>query len=67
MIESVHYFAIFIAWTNDKHGSVEEYLIYFGENEDVDDSAEFEDIADDQKHFGFTGYSWLVWRDLYGS
>jgi hypothetical protein len=58
-IESVHYFAIFITWTNDKCGSVEEYLIYFGENEDVDDSTEFEDIADNQKHFGFTAADWF--------
>ena len=58
-IESVHYFAIFITWTNEKHGSVEEYLIYFGENEDVDESTEFEDIADDQKYFGFTAADWF--------
>lgn len=58
-IESVHYFAIFITWTNEKYGSVEEYLIYFGENEDVDESTEFEDIADDQKHFGFTAADWF--------
>ena len=58
-IESVHYFAIFITWTNEKHGYVEEYLIYFGENEDVDESTEFEDIADDQKYFGFTAADWF--------
>lgn len=58
-IESVHYFAIFITWTNEKHGTVEEYLIYFGENEDVDESTEFEDIADDQKYFGFTAADWF--------
>ena len=58
-IESVHYFAIFITWANEKHGSVEERLIYFGENEEVDESTEFEDIADDQKYFGFTAADWL--------
>ena len=58
-IGSVHYFAIFITWTNETRRSVEEYLIYFGENEDVDESTEFEDIADDQKHFGFTAADWF--------
>jgi hypothetical protein len=56
---SAHYFAIFITWTNETSGSVEEYLIYFGVNEDVDENTEFEDIDDDEKKFGFTAADWF--------
>ncbi len=58
-IGSDHYFAIFITWTNEKSGSVEEYLIYFGVNEDIDENTEFEDIDDDLKKFGFTAADWF--------
>ena len=56
---SQHFFAIFITWTNETSDFVEEYLIFFGVSEDVDEHTEFEDIDDDLKKFGFTAADWF--------
>ena len=58
-VGSNHFFAIFVTWTDEKTGFVEEYLIYFGVIEDVDENTVFEAIDDDLKKFGFTAADWF--------
>ena len=45
-IGSVHYYAIFITWSNEKTEAVEEHLIYFGVAEDISGETEFLDELD---------------------
>jgi hypothetical protein len=59
-IGSDHYYAIFITWSNEKTGAVEEHLIYFGVAEDVSEETEFvEGLDDSLKKFGFTAADWF--------
>lgn len=58
-VGSNHFFGIFITWSDEKTGYVEEYLIYFGVMDDVDETTVFEEIDNDLKKFGFTAADWF--------
>jgi hypothetical protein len=57
---SDHYYAIFITWSNENTEAVEEYLIYFGVAEDIDEDTPFvEELDNSQRKFGFTAADWF--------
>ena len=58
-VGSNHFFAIFVTWTDEKTGFVEERLTYFDVIEDVDENTVFEAIDDGLNKFGFTAADWF--------
>jgi len=56
---SVHYFGIFITWTDNKD-TVREYLVYFGNGGDIDEDTVYEDGIDERDKFlGFSAADWF--------
>ena len=55
-IGSVHYFGIFITWTD----TVREYLVYFSNGGDIDENTVYEDGIDESDQFlGFSAADWF--------
>ena len=58
-IGSVHYFGIFITWTDTKD-TVREYLVYFSNGGDIDENTVYEDgINESDQFLGFSAADWF--------